>query len=496
MCYDIGGYTVQEILASFCEKILEIIDQVNKNEEVCDDTNRIIENIRNKDVPDLVDDIIKDMEDNGYFDNLVNVTLIDNLRTELTTLLNQTITEHTTRLDNFNSQLNVIENKVKLKNIRTVAKTGGEYHTIMDAVNAGGDTIENPITIKVAPATYKESVVIKQWTRLNLVGEDKTTCIIRQDHGLYENAPLETCGERYIANLTFIATHDDNPTLDINLQKSYAFHGDKSSGGDGTTLVENCRFESYQNASVGLGIYNNQTFHFKNCEFYSKIDWNSPQANIGAFFAHNNAAGGETNGKLILENCTFFMDNDRSGYGHACYINDANLTDGDGSGNAINVKFINCTLKRRVGEHINAIRLDNTTSINNLSGTITLDKISNGNNISQLNFPQLNWVDVTLTSPIANVGSSFTPLRYSKDINGKVRIEGTLKGLTSGSTNTLFTLPVGYRPKYHMFYDIVNYKDSTLQIGKLLVNRNGNVTIEGTLNTDRNDICVEFYAEQ
>ena len=86
------------------------------------------------------------------------------------------------RLDGVDSQLDTIENKVSLKNIRTVAKTGGEYNTIMDAVNAGGDTIENPITIKVAPGIYKESVAIKQWTRLNLVGEDKTTCKIRQDH--------------------------------------------------------------------------------------------------------------------------------------------------------------------------------------------------------------------------------------------------------------------------------------------------------------------------
>ena len=45
--YDTGGYTVQEILSSFCKKILEIIDQVNKNEEVCDETLTIIENIRN-----------------------------------------------------------------------------------------------------------------------------------------------------------------------------------------------------------------------------------------------------------------------------------------------------------------------------------------------------------------------------------------------------------------------------------------------------------------
>ena len=48
------------------------------------------------------------MEDNGYFDNLVNVTLIEQLRTELTNLLNQTITDYTNRLDNFDKQLETI----------------------------------------------------------------------------------------------------------------------------------------------------------------------------------------------------------------------------------------------------------------------------------------------------------------------------------------------------------------------------------------------------
>lgn len=108
--YDSGGYTVQEILSSFCKKILEIIDQVNKNEEVCDEAHTIIENIRNEVVPDLVDDIMKEMQDNGYFDKLVNVNLIDQLRTELTNLLNQTITDYTTRLNNIDSQLDTKAN--------------------------------------------------------------------------------------------------------------------------------------------------------------------------------------------------------------------------------------------------------------------------------------------------------------------------------------------------------------------------------------------------
>ena len=123
IAYDTGGYTVQEILSSFCKKILEIIDLVNKNEEVCDETHTIIENIRNEVVPELVDDIMKEMQDNGYFDKLVNVTLIDNLRTELTILLNQTITDYTSRLDNFDSQLDNIEHnktdKTTTENLQT-----------------------------------------------------------------------------------------------------------------------------------------------------------------------------------------------------------------------------------------------------------------------------------------------------------------------------------------------------------------------------------------
>ena len=122
IAYDTGGYTVQEILSSFCKKILEIIDLVNKNEEVCDESRTILENIRNEVVPDLVDDIMKELQDDGYFDSLVNVTLIEQLRTELTTLLNQTITDFTTRLDNFDSQLdNILNKKLKFKEMQNNA---------------------------------------------------------------------------------------------------------------------------------------------------------------------------------------------------------------------------------------------------------------------------------------------------------------------------------------------------------------------------------------
>ena len=157
IAYDTGGHTVQEILSSFCKKILEIIDLVNKNEEVCDETRTIIENIRNEVVPELVNDIIKDLQDNGYFDNLVNVTLIENLRTELTTLLNNTITDHTTRLDNIDSQLNTNAKEIdnlKYANKKFIAHKGfvalapeNTLKSIEKACENGFDMVEMDVTM-------------------------------------------------------------------------------------------------------------------------------------------------------------------------------------------------------------------------------------------------------------------------------------------------------------------------------------------------------------
>ena len=171
MAYDTGGYTVQEILSSFCKKILEIIDLVNKNEEVCDEAHTIIENIRNEVVPELVDDIIKEMEDNGYFDKLVNVTLIEQLRTELTELLNQAITDYTSRLDNLKSQMNTImiekanENEVRKKSVLIEEYDLGQ--SVKELLTNGnvavvGERCINKINVNNNAITLNQTDFIKQ----------------------------------------------------------------------------------------------------------------------------------------------------------------------------------------------------------------------------------------------------------------------------------------------------------------------------------------------
>lgn len=429
------------------------------------------EKLKNK----IIEDTEKNIEDiKAEYDSLKKVIIDENVSVQLN---------------------NKIETKApKGKNIKIIAKENGDYTLPSQCVDAGGDTVDNPITMVVYPGTYEDQVYIRQWSRINMIGTNKKDCIIVNHGGSYSDEPLITAGERYIANLTFRATHQKSSVSDKNQWKSYAFHGDKSSGGDGTTLIENCRFESYHNASVGLGIYNNQTFHFKNCEFYSKIDWDSTQANVGAFFAHNAVAGGETNGKLILENCTFFMDNDRSGYGHACYINDANLTDGDKTGNSLNVMFINCTLQRNVGGFVNALRVDNTTTPSKLSGSIDLNMCSHGNNIAQINATQMIWQYPELPEGITNFNGSFAQCRYGKDMTGNVVIEGLIKGCTDDKD--LFTLPVGYRPKYNKYFNIVSNNGTNLTTGTMIINSNGVVRLDKNIGNAFISIECQFFGEQ
>ena len=156
IAYDSGGYTVQEILSSFCKKILEIIDLVNKNEEVCDEAHTIIENIRNEVVPELVNDIMKEMQDNGYFDSLVNVTLIEQLRTELTTLLNDAITDYTTKLDNFDkNKLDVIYPSGKLDDTDylNIMNNIEKYNYVL--LGSGTFNLTKPIKIDNGNCTIK-----------------------------------------------------------------------------------------------------------------------------------------------------------------------------------------------------------------------------------------------------------------------------------------------------------------------------------------------------
>ena len=80
IAYDSGGYTVQEILSSFCNKILEIVDLVNKNEEVCDEAEELLTLIKDELLPEEVKKIIEEMETDGTIEQLINIDKYNKLK--------------------------------------------------------------------------------------------------------------------------------------------------------------------------------------------------------------------------------------------------------------------------------------------------------------------------------------------------------------------------------------------------------------------------------
>lgn len=56
----------------------------------------------------------------------------------------------------------------------------------------------------------------------------------------------------------------------------------------------------------------------------------------------------------------------------------------------------------------------------------------------------LNWLVPTLVNSWVNFGGGQQDAEYTKDVFGWVHIRGCVKSGTTG--NTIFTLPVGYRP--------------------------------------------------
>ena len=185
------------------------------------------------------------------------------------------------------------------KGIINVAKAGGNYTTISEAVNNAGDSPTNPVTIIVHPGVYNESVYIGGGRNISIVGVDKVTCVLRDDSGVYANAPLEIQGNAYISNMTIISTHDNDNVTNVDSLRSYAIHVDYD--GEGTCEINNCVLISKQNAAIGSGLHSNQTLKIINCEIYSETPQSSSMTGNGALFVHD--GHNSVNQKLIVKDC-------------------------------------------------------------------------------------------------------------------------------------------------------------------------------------------------
>lgn len=250
-------------------------------------------------------------------------------------------------------------------NTVNVAKSGGDFTTISQAVaSITDDTEANPYVIIVHPGTYEEVVHIPGNRYISIVGTDRRSCILRNDSGDYASSPLYLEGGGYVANMTIIATHDDNPS-NINGQ-SYAVHADGTYGG--TVELFNCKLVSYQMAALGSGLYQDKTIKLVQCELYSYTDPESTNVNLGALICHSSIPTTLTNQHLIVKDCYIYSEN-----GKTAVIQNV------GGAAGMDVSFYHTICYSDALGKDASVRFDYST--------ITLNPDSFGNNVSVFNAP-------------------------------------------------------------------------------------------------------------
>ena len=141
----------------------------------------------------------------------------------------------------------------------------------------------------------------------------------------------------------------------------------------------NCIFKGNAHSTVGIGLHNNQTLRFVNCEFH-----HTNLIGANCMFAHNNPfpANG-VNQKMEIINCQFYV------YGgtNIMVLNDAAWTyqDGQKVDNGTTFKFINNTFFSDLGEPTIALQPE-PFGVGKITGNVKLHKSSVGNSIDILNY--------------------------------------------------------------------------------------------------------------
>lgn len=264
-----------------------------------------------------------------------------------------------------------------------VAKNGkGDFETINEALNYAYtiESKENPINIIIHNGVYKEVLNIGGMHNISLIGVNRNHCIIRDDSGLYNNAPVRIEGNSLVKNLTLIATHKDNPNFEANVGDdylcSYAIHVDDVHPNDDSEYlfrIENCYLYSEQNAAIGMGLQKNQRVEVVNCEIIKNISdymyTTHTKANKGAFFVHPKwklDSDEPINQKLVVDNCRI-----KTNKGNALFVEGSNANE-----HFEMTYYNNCLYSDELGKE--------NVFVNEATGAI-LTNDSFGNNVEELN---------------------------------------------------------------------------------------------------------------
>lgn len=203
----------------------------------------------------------------------------------------KTNTDINNKISSTTSALNKLKNDVfdgDTPSVITVAKSGGRFHTINEAISfaKGYCSRNNRVTILICDGVYNESIVLTKNPGIDLIGLGMPE-IVSNDP--YPNGAANIYGDTYIEGIFFHSTGEN----------AYAFHLDGSTDTScGTTVtVMNCKFTSEHNPALGCGCTRGCNYTFRNCEFYGSDGiyvHNEASANVAKQFF--NAIGCKING--------------------------------------------------------------------------------------------------------------------------------------------------------------------------------------------------------
>lgn len=274
--------------------------------------------------------------------------LANNTNTDLQAFKkNQTNTnnEINNKIDSTTSALNKLKNAVfdgDTPSVITVAKNGGRFHTINEAITFAKKYCGRytRVTILIYSGVYKESIVLTKNPGIDLIGIGMPEII---SDAPYPNGPANIYGDTYIEGIYF-------HSIGAN---SYAFHLDGStdtSCGTSVTVV-NCKFVSDNQPALGCGCTRGCQYTFTNCLFYGTDGiylHNEASANVAKQLFH--AIGCKINGKK-----------------HAVAIDDAAKLNFGATGSPLVLNFANSYTTDNINSMV-LFRLTNTENYGYIPG--------------------------------------------------------------------------------------------------------------------------------
>lgn len=326
--YDFSDMTNEELRCKFFQKLQECID-------LCNSTSDIVEWLKNEGLEEEVNELLTFWKENGTLEKLINIDKINNLKSELTNIINETKAELTVK-DNEITQ-KVDENYSTVINKIETSKT-----ELTDTINQNSSRLETEIsnnTSKVNELKNKNNTNALLSTNASGESTDSSTFIfsVKEAKNMqsicYVNGEMfvgfslddgtngiiikyDLSGKEIVRSTNIAVEHTSSMAYDKVNNKLYVTNG---GGTTGTKVyivnptsfnIENTLNYSDlgKSALIAIDKNNNKLLHVGESDSSSKIIYNISTTGIPQkMFEFTNL--GTPQGMTVYENSIFYLTN-------------------------------------------------------------------------------------------------------------------------------------------------------------------------------------------